>query len=271
MRLLTLIPTILVFGFVVPHAEAWTLQNLEVSKVRPTTCTAPTVALLFSNTDSYMYEYFVLQGMKVGDQASIRWITPMSGFYTTTWGKQTSAGNFCFTGGYLTNAQFSPYPGGWWIEVYVNGQYQGHSPFSVQASIPTITLLRSTLTQFTVTGSPQGGGFKYSATAYATAQLSPGTTAQSNPNSAVLSSMSNPSTNGAPSPGALSTVTTTYTPITGNALASRFHVGTFGLSCYYTAAQQDWGTAPNSCSTITIAGTKYSGHTLNPPGLPKGD
>jgi 3D (Asp-Asp-Asp) domain-containing protein len=43
------------------------------------------------------------------------------------------------------------------------------------------------------------------------------------------------------------------------------------MSCYYTTTQQQWGTAPSSCGSITIQGTTYSGYTANPPGLPAGN
>src|ERR1039458_129239 len=102
-------------GVLIPQARSWTLQNLEVSKSAATSCTPPPSATSFSVTDGNAYEYFVLQGLKAGDQVSLRWVTPNTGiYYTTTWNKLSAAGNYCFNGGYLTNSQYGQYPGGWW-------------------------------------------------------------------------------------------------------------------------------------------------------------
>lgn len=118
-------------------AAAWTLQNLEVTKAQASTCTAPPAAMTFANSDSNVYLYFVVQGMKSGDQAVAHWLNPRNSWvWTTTWNKQTSAGNFCFPNGYLPNSQFASSPGYWWVEIYVNNQYQGHSQFNVLSPPP---------------------------------------------------------------------------------------------------------------------------------------
>src|ERR1022692_4058735 len=59
---------LLAVGVFVPQAKSATLQNLEVSTVAVTTCTPPPATTSFSVTDGNMYEYFVLLGLKVGDQ-----------------------------------------------------------------------------------------------------------------------------------------------------------------------------------------------------------
>ena len=143
-------------GVLIPQARSWTLQNLEVSKSAATSCTPPSPATSFSVTDGNAYEYFLLQGLKSGDQVSLRWVTPNTGiYYTTTWNKLSAAGNYCFTGGYLTNSQYGRYPGGWWVEVYVNGQYQGHAPFTITAPC-TVTSMTATVNTTCASSNPSG-------------------------------------------------------------------------------------------------------------------
>lgn len=135
---------------------------------------------------------------------------------------------------------------------------------------PRITVTRPSLTQASATGTPQGGTFSWAATSYANVGFAGGVNQQTNPNGAVLSNAPNPSPTGAPSTGALATVSGWYNLPAGPPVSGTFHVPTFGMSCYYTALQQDWGTAPNSCGTTTIYGVLYSGAWTNPPGLPAG-
>jgi hypothetical protein len=143
-------------GVLIPQARSWTLQNLEVSKSAATSCTPPPPATSFSVTDGNAYEYFLLQGLKAGDQVSLRWVTPNTGiYYTTTWNKLSAAGNYCFTGSYLTNSQYRQYPGGWWVEVYVNGQYQNHAPFTVTAPC-TVTSMTATVNTTCASSNPWG-------------------------------------------------------------------------------------------------------------------
>jgi 3D (Asp-Asp-Asp) domain-containing protein len=132
-----------------------------------------------------------------------------------------------------------------------------------------VTITRQSLTALTATGSPQGGEFGYSADP-GDVEYSQGSTAQTNPNTAVLVNPGNSSPNGVPTPGALATISAFY-DIGSSSVSSTFHVATFGMSCYYTTTQQQWGTAPSSCSSVTIYGTTYSGYTANPPGLPVGN
>jgi 3D (Asp-Asp-Asp) domain-containing protein len=140
--------------------------------------------------------------------------------------------------------------------------------------------------QFSATGSPQGGSFSYVAGCLNGScpgpepliAFSTGVTAQTNPNAAVLSNPDNPCANQVPCPGLLSGITATYTlpdPILILNGSAQFNVATFGLSCYDTTTQQQWGTAPDSCftTTITVNGVPvtYSGYTSNPPLLPAGN
>src|SRR5690242_1221990 len=48
------------------NAKAWTLQNLETTKIQATSCNAPTSTTSFSTTDSNVYLYFVVRGLKSG-------------------------------------------------------------------------------------------------------------------------------------------------------------------------------------------------------------
>ena len=151
------------------------------------------------------------------------------------------------------------------------GETQSASKTITVLAAPTIRITRSSLTQSSATGSPAGGTILWGAGANVIVSYASGDTAQSNPNAAVLSNGPNPSPNGAPSPGALSAVTGWYDPPAGSPVSSSFHVPTFGMSCYYTTTQQQWGAAPNSCLAVTIFGTQYSGYTANPTGLPVGN
>ncbi len=57
---------------------------------------------------------------------------------------------------------------------------------------------------------------------------------------------------GAPTPGGLAQITIAYRPPTGAVLQKQFNVPTFGMSCYYTALEWDWGAPPNSCQNVRI-------------------
>jgi hypothetical protein len=128
-------------------AEALTLQNLEASKTQATTCSPPPAATSFSTTDPNVYLYFVLQGLKAGDQVSAHWLNPSNVWaFTTSWNKLTSAGNFCFPNGYMSLVQLAV-SGNWWVEIYVNGQYQGHTQFTLTAPCTVPTSLQMTFSQ----------------------------------------------------------------------------------------------------------------------------
>lgn len=139
---------------------------------------------------------------------------------------------------------------------------------------PTMSMKRDTVTTGTARGEPAGGTFSV------TSVLDSGTTigtlmssgAASNPNMLSMPDPANPSGTGAPSPGGLGTYTVTYTA-NGMAVLAKtddpFHIPVFGMSCYYTALESDWGiVGPKTCKSLRLSGTTYSGTITNPYGYP---
>lgn len=134
---------------------------------------------------------------------------------------------------------------------------------------PAITLSRSELTIVVASAAPDNGTFTYAVNAVtgtAIPTVDP-TTTTNNPNVLTLTS---PGGSGAPRPGARARITADYNlPLNGRDHKAKrvpFQVPTFGLSCYYTALQGDWG-APGSCRKVTINGVTYSGTAKDPYGL----
>lgn len=149
---------------------------------------------------------------------------------------------------------------------------QGSNTAAVQAATASISLSRQSLATVIANGSPTGGLFSYTVTpaqgtSVAGIQFASGVTASSNPNTTTLTDPANPSSTGSPSPGGLASITAKYVDTVGMSASDSFTMPTFGMSCYYTALQSDWGTAPNSCSAVTIKGVKYSGTVTNTNGL----
>ena len=139
-----------------------------------------------------------------------------------------------------------------------------------------IVVHRTDLTHTSSTGTPQPGGNP--AFTYTPASASGASTASyqtddpnANPNIGKIVSPPNPSGTGAPSPGGLATLTVTYHCQGGDTAAKSFKVATFGLSCYVLASEDDFRNADGSCQSLTIGGTRFSGITTNPTGLPAGD
>lgn len=128
---------------------------------------------------------------------------------------------------------------------------------------PAVSLVRNSLIQATATGSPTGGTFNDTISAASGTPVTVGYSDTSNPSTISLIDPNNPSPSGQPSPGALGSVIVNYTlnAQTGQKIA---HIPTFGMSCYDTALQSDWGSPPNSCSQITYLGTVYAGSVPNP-------
>lgn len=127
-----------VLGFA-PHAAADTLQTIVLSATQPSTtgCVAPPAQNSFSATGGNIYEYFVIQNMNAGDKVSAHWIAPGSQWaWTTTWNPLSGAGNYCWTGGYLPSSEYSSSPGGWQIQVDVNGIELGQFSFTVTGGDP---------------------------------------------------------------------------------------------------------------------------------------
>ena len=79
---------------------------------------------------------------------------------------------------------------------------------------------------------------------------------------------SNPTQSGVPTPGGLAQVTVTYQAPSGGSQSRRFNVPTFGMSCYYTTTEQEWGTSPNECGSTRIYGITYTGTYTDKPNLP---
>jgi 3D (Asp-Asp-Asp) domain-containing protein len=135
-----------------------------------------------------------------------------------------------------------------------------------------ISLSRSGLMNINAQGTPSGGTFSYSSkvvsgTSVARIGFAPGVSASDNPNATTLVNPANPSPRGAPSAGGLVEITASYTtPQTGRS-DSKFSVPTFGLSCYYTASEADWGTPLSGCQSVTINHHEYSGTVTDPLGL----
>jgi 3D (Asp-Asp-Asp) domain-containing protein len=141
---------------------------------------------------------------------------------------------------------------------------------------PVLSMSRTDLVTVESTGKPVNGGtFAYeSATAagsvIAPIAMSAGDTATTNPNHATLTDPPNPSGSGAPNAGGLGKYTVKYT-VAGltatNDKSNPFQVPVFGMSCYYTALESDWGTPPNACRKVRIHGTTYTGTVTDPNGL----
>ena len=111
-----------------PHAVADTVSALMLSSTPPPSigCAAPNPQQsTFSTGGGNIYEYIYITNMRVGDSVSVRWINPnYQTFMTTTWTHPVaSPGNYCFTGGYMTSAEYWYQPGTWYLQVDVNGQY----------------------------------------------------------------------------------------------------------------------------------------------------
>jgi 3D (Asp-Asp-Asp) domain-containing protein len=155
----------------------------------------------------------------------------------------------------------------------VCGQYSTLTlPLTV---LPVLDLSRQDLMTVVATGSPApGGSFAYdtavtAGTTVATLTMASGVEATTNPNTTVLSDPANPSGSGAPSPGGLDKYTVNYT-VAGlratNDEGNPFMVPVFGMSCYYTTLESDWGSPPDRCRRVRIKGTVYSGTVTDPYG-----
>lgn len=163
----------------------------------------------------------------------------------------------------------------------------------------SLEVSRSSLIQTSSTGNPDPGAnpaFKYtanpsSAVTYTTSDPN------ANPNTGDLKAPPNPNATGEPSPGALAELTVSYTCKGGDTVTKKFSVATFGLSCYRFSVENDFiipappptptptpdpTSTPTSSPTPTpsptlnciryrVSGTRHSGVTTNPPGLPPGD
>lgn len=139
-------------------------------------------------------------------------------------------------------------------------------------SVPQLSLSRPNLTAVETQGMPAGGAFSYTAKklsggSVAGIKFAPGVSAADNPNMINLINPNNPSAIKAPSQGGLVQITDKYTTPHDGKTSKTFSVPTFGVSCYYTTLEADWGTPPAACSSITIRGRRYAGTITNPLGF----
>ena len=142
----------------------------------------------------------------------------------------------------------------------------------VQAGATSLTLQRNSRIEVQATGTPASGQFTESVSALSGSNtIALGSTVDIGSNGTgqitkfSLVSPTNPPP-APPVPGGLAQVTVSYQPPTGTAQSKTFNAATFGMSCYLTALESDWGTSPNSCGSVRYGPTTYSGTTdLAPP------
>jgi len=120
----------------------------------------------------------------------------------------------------------------------------------------TLALTRQSLTQVVAAGTPTGGNYSYSAVSFggSTVQLSPNTTVTPQNVTITLQDPPNPSPNGSPSPGGLAEVDVIYVGPSGASGLKTFNVATFGLSCYFTASENDYWNGQNCSSSGGYSG-----------------
>lgn len=149
---------------------------------------------------------------------------------------------------------------------------------TAQIYYPTLKLERIDLMDIKATGTPNVTGtsdssaFSYTSVSVtgstiATVGYASGSNAQSNPTFYQLTEPDNPDPKGNPSPGGLENITVRYTVDGVSSADKSFNVPTFGMSCYSTALESDYGLPPNGCRAITLFGTRYSGAVNNPGSL----
>jgi 3D (Asp-Asp-Asp) domain-containing protein len=153
------------------------------------------------------------------------------------------------------------------------GQY-GTATFPLTVN-PILSLARQDLLTIIATGNPtMGGSFDYVTTTDDGVTIAPlamasGVTATTNPNTTTLSDPANPSPNGAPSQGGLGKYQVNFSQNGLTAMNDKknpFKVPVFGMSCYYTTLESDWGTQPDHCLKVRIHGTTYTGTVTDPYG-----
>jgi 3D (Asp-Asp-Asp) domain-containing protein len=147
---------------------------------------------------------------------------------------------------------------------------------------PTITLERLDLMDVKAKGTPTGGIFdkptvqKVIGTTDATIDFDSGSSPNSNPSFFLLREPENPCEKGVPCQGGLADMIATYkmpsnlylggTGMTKSATKD-FYVPTFGMSCYSTARESDYGSPPNDCGHLKLVGKVYSDSVTNPGSL----
>ena len=144
---------------------------------------------------------------------------------------------------------------------------------------PTISLERIDLMDIEAKGAPTGGTFDEPVgqavigTTIAMVAFESGFGPNSNPTLFQLGDPDNPCTKAVPCPGGLEDITATYTvqgalPGQSGAATKNFYVPTFGMSCYYTTPESDWGSPPNNCNVpLKWKGKIYVGPVTDPGSL----
>jgi len=136
---------------------------------------------------------------------------------------------------------------------------------------PTISLSRTNLMQVQASGAPTPGTFSFSTqaqsgTTNAGAGFAQDYSSSTNPTVLALTDPDNPDLHGRPSPGGLEQINVTYSASSSWA-NDNFDVPTFGMSCYDTTRESDWGTPPSRCGSESVKKVRYSGTVKNPPDL----
>ena len=179
---------------------------------------------------------------------------------------QGSAQNFCATSGALTVASSGiSFSGNW------SGSSCQGSVTASQATSSSIALSRETILSILANAAPEIGMFSLTPTFitgsnFASVAFASGSASSSNPATLSLSEPSNPSANGSPSPGGLLSEAVQFVSDLPSSTDS-FAVPVFGMSCYDTTLESDWGTEPSSCQTLKVNGVTYAGTVKNPDGL----
>jgi hypothetical protein len=140
-------PRLVALAFIISYSAvcstADTLSTFVLSSTQPssTSCAQPPSQTSFTTAAGNIYEYFVINNMRAGDNVSVRWINPGSQVVmTTNWTHPlSSAGNYCWTGAYLTQSQYMYSLGLWHVQVDVDGQYLGQTTFTVTPSWQSMT------------------------------------------------------------------------------------------------------------------------------------
>jgi subtilisin family serine protease len=108
-------------------------------------CEVPVAASSFLPTDREAWAWFLVDGVKAGDRASLEWRSPDGAVYATSaWNPAATDGSFCFSGGiYIAGRAAAQMPGGWKVRILWNGSEL--TVLAFQISLP-VTLRESLMT-----------------------------------------------------------------------------------------------------------------------------
>lgn len=137
--------------------------------------------------------------------------------------------------------------------------------------VPTavVTLRRPDLVTVVAAGTPSDGSFAFrkeivSGTNIGSINPLRGESATKNPNTAVLTDP--PNVSGVAQPGGLAAYVASY-KLGGETEIDSFNAATFGMSCYNTTGESDFGIPPNKCETRRYRNQTYDGTETDPNGL----